>query len=701
MRGGFARRTRLAKRGVIVSTMPNRMTTKNRTDPRRSFVPRYLPWLLAIAMLGVYWATLNRGVSLYNLAYVAKLSGWTWGPECYRPLTYVVTYPLRWLPAGLIPVALNLFSAACAALILAMLARSVALLPQDRTEAQRLRETSDFSFLTLRSAWLPPVLAVLVCGLQFTFWEFATNFTGENVDLLVFAFTVWSLLEYRLDEQEWRLIAVMAAYGAGMTEDAALIGFLPLLLAALVWIRGVSIFNSDFLMRLLLFGLLGSGLWLLQPTLAVISGKITWDLWWEALRLNLALQWHDVRSFFLDPDLRRCLALVSLTTLLPAFLPALRWKSAFGDRSRLGTELTGVLFHLVNAVLLGICIWGAFDPPFSGRQQAAHLPYNLPMLTFYYLAALAAGYYSGYFLLVSRVLVLRNPLRRPPFLKRMLHPLAVCAVPVLTGLAAAGLIYKNRPPIASINSDLLGQYARLMAAGLPRAGGLVLADSETAEGLPRRLYLLQEALVQAGREKEYVPVDTSALRYPGYQRFLHQKYPARWPLMVDAGAKYLLNEHGLLGMMEMLSKTNDLYYLHPSFGYYFEVFYPEPHGLVYQLKHLPDDTLLPRLPDRALSAENEAFWARAETEVFPPVLQALGPGNPPARSAGLLQKNHGPIACHPGTQSERPVGGPVLFPRVGFLGGPGPAGRRIKTGRRPFRRRLEALSGQPGRRRQP
>jgi tetratricopeptide (TPR) repeat protein len=618
--------------------MANRMTTKNRTDPRRSFVPRYLPWLLAIAMLGVYWATLNRGVTLYNLAHVARLSGWTWGPECYQPLTYVLTYPLRWLPTGQIPLALNLFSAVCAALTLGLLARSVALLPQDRTEAQRLRETSDFSFLTLRSAWLPPVLAVLVCGLQFTFWEYATNFTGENVDLLVFAFTIWSLLEYRLDEQEWRLIAVMAAYGAGMTEDAGLIGFLPLLVAALIWIRGVSIFNSGFLARLLLFGLIGSAFWLLLPTLAVISGKITWDLWWLALRQNLAAQWREIRIFFLYPDLRHNLAIVSLTTLLPAFLPALRWKSAFGDRSRLGTELTSFLFHLVNGVLLGICLWGAFDPPFSGRQQAAHLALNLPMLTFYYLAALAAGYYSGYFLLVSRTLVLRKQLRRPPFFQRILHPLAVGAVLVLTGLTAAGLIYKNRPLIASVNSDLLKKYTRLMADSLPHTGGLLLADSETAEDTPRRLYLLQEELVQTGREKEYVPVDTSALKYPGYHRYLHQKYAARWPLLVDDKAKYLLNEHGLLGMMEMLSKTNDIYYLHPSFGYYFEVFYAEPHGLIYKLKHLPEDTLLPRLPDRALQAENEAFWARAENEVLAPVLQALGPGTPPPQPATLPQK---------------------------------------------------------------
>ena len=178
---------------------------ETQTDPRKKFVPRWLPWLLAAAMLLVYWLTLNRWVSLFNLRSVAKISGWTWQPEVMNPVTFLVTCPLRWLPAPVIPLALNLFSAVCAALALGLLARSVALLPQDRTDAQRKREASVFSFLTTGSAWLPPLLAVLVCGLQLTFWERATNWTGEMFDLLLFAVVVWSLLEYRLGEREWRL----------------------------------------------------------------------------------------------------------------------------------------------------------------------------------------------------------------------------------------------------------------------------------------------------------------------------------------------------------------------------------------------------------------------------------------------------------------------------------------------------------------
>jgi tetratricopeptide (TPR) repeat protein len=73
--------------------------------------------------------------------------------------------------------------------------------------------------------------------------------------------------------------------------------------------------------------------------------------------------------------------------------------------------------------------------------------------------------------------------------------------------------------------------------------------------------------------------------------------------------------------------------LHPSFGYYFEQFYLEPHGLVYKLKTLPEDTLLPPPPDKNQIAENEAFWSRAEKQAFDPIERALVPPNPSAVQA--------------------------------------------------------------------
>src|SRR5439155_13377573 len=134
----------------------------------------FLPWLVAAGALALYLWSLNPWLSLSNVLQVARTSGWTWQEELSGPLYWLVTYPLRWLPARLVPMALNLFSAVCAVLSLALLTRSVLLLPHDRTHEQRQKEKSEFSFLSIRWAWLPALFAALVCGLQLSFWHNAT-----------------------------------------------------------------------------------------------------------------------------------------------------------------------------------------------------------------------------------------------------------------------------------------------------------------------------------------------------------------------------------------------------------------------------------------------------------------------------------------------------------------------------------------------
>ena len=282
----------------------------------------------------------------------------------------------------------------CAALTLGLLARSVALLPHDRTDAQRRREQSPFSLLTIRNAWLPPVFAVAVCGLQLTFWEYATNYTGEMFGLLLFAFVIWSLLEYRLDEHEGRLFLAAFVYGAGMTNDWAMVCYLPAFLTALIWIRGLSFFNFRFLGRMILCGLAGMSFYLLLPLAVVISGKVP-ITFWQMLHLNLSSQFSVFVAFFENGEVRKTLVLMSLSSLVPVLMLSIRWHSTFGDTSQMGRALASLMFHFVHAVFLILCVWVAFDPPFSPREKGFGL-------TLYYLSALGVGYYSGYFLLVFR-----------------------------------------------------------------------------------------------------------------------------------------------------------------------------------------------------------------------------------------------------------------------------------------------------------
>jgi tetratricopeptide (TPR) repeat protein len=616
------------------------MANERQTDPRKNFAPRILPWLLAAAAFVVYWLTLNHWVGLFpwsvvslnppvyldSLLVTAKTAGWTWQPEFYQPVFYAVTYPLRWLPAAQIPFALNLFSAVCAALTLGLLARSVAILPHDRTEAQRKREHNDFAFLTTWSAWLPPVFAVVACGLQLTFWEQATNCTGEMFHLLLFAFVIWSLLEYRLDEREWRLFLVAAVYGAGMTDDWALVGFLPVFVGAIIWIRGLSFFNSGFLGRMILCGLAGLSFYLLPPLLAVVSHKIQ-ITFWQALRLNLSGEWSVVKVFFTQPDVRWKLGLLSLLSLMPVLVLAIRWRSSFGDNSKIGLVLANFMFHLVHAVMLFGCVWVAFDPPFSPRNAN----FGLSFLTFYFLGALSVGYYTGYFLLVfGKRIESRSSRRRKSTPVDSLDRLAVGAVWLFAAFAMTGLAYKNVPQIRDTNDDTFKKYAALTEENLPRTGGILLSDDS------RRLFFVQAALVQDGRAKDFALADTGSLPVPAYHHFLHEKFPDKWPDTINAAEKTNgISALHLINLLAVLAKTNELYYLHPSFGYYFEQFCLEPHGLVYKLNTLPNDTLLPPLPDKNLLAANEAFWAQAEKTALAPIIQTLAPPDPHAlRSFG-------------------------------------------------------------------
>ena len=84
----------------------------------------------------------------------------------------------------------------------------------------------------------------------------------------------------------------------------------------------------------------------------------------------------------------------------------------------------------------------------------------------------------------------------------------------------------------------------------------------------------------------------------------------------------------LAQIISLLAQTNSIYYLHPSFGYYFELFYPEPHGLVYKLNPYPTNALFAPPLGKDLIAENEAFWAEADEQALQPLLAVVTPPNP-------------------------------------------------------------------------
>ena len=120
------------------------MAIERANGPAEKFCAAGLPWLLAAAAFVVYGLTLNRWVSLFNLPAVAETVRLDLAAGSLQARFLSGHLPVPLAAGGADSLALNLFSAVCAALTLGLLARSVAMLPHDRTDAQRRREQQRF-----------------------------------------------------------------------------------------------------------------------------------------------------------------------------------------------------------------------------------------------------------------------------------------------------------------------------------------------------------------------------------------------------------------------------------------------------------------------------------------------------------------------------------------------------------------------------
>lgn len=572
--------------------------------PQFGFVQSMLPWAVAGGALVVYLASLIPWLTLANLANVSKVTGLDGTPPLTAPLFFLLTYPIRVLPISIQPMLLNGFAAVCSALTIGLLVRSVALLPHDRTHAQRLRERSEFSFLTIPLAWLPPLFAALVCGLQMSFWEHSIAATGESVNLLVFAYVIRCLLEYRIDQNDSWLRRLAFVYGLGVANNWAMIGFFPCFFIALIWIKGSGIFQGRTFMSVLGCGVLGLMLYLFLPLLWLLSDAPGIGFW-EVVRSQLVNQ----KLYLLGSGLQSRALILSLTSILPLLIIGVRWPSSFGDTSAAGAMLTNFMFRLIHFLFLGACLWVAFDFKFSPRA----LGRGVPFLTFYYLGALSVGYFTGYLLLVfgpsqGRTKPSRRHSSGNPVFGRAVYGLIMVA---FIGVPA-GLIAKNFKSVWNQKAPLLQSFAESATEALPSEGAIVLSDDVYGSDL----LVLQAYLSKTGISDRHVLVHTRSLVVPEYHRRLAKKYPKRFPNTLEGeAAGETVEDPALLRLMQDLSRSNRIYYLHPSFGFYFERFYSRPHGLVHELSLYETNQFLPSPLSSEEIDSNERFWSGLESHV--------------------------------------------------------------------------------------
>jgi tetratricopeptide (TPR) repeat protein len=587
------------------------MTENERTIGPGAHRPIILwPWLVALAAFALYGLTLNPWVTFSSLPFASQITGWDWhpGPLPWRPtaqypLFLILTSPLRLLPVEWRVLGLNLFTAACAALTLAILARSVRLLAHDRTRDQRLREGGEFALLSVRAAFLPAAFAVLLLAGQLTFWENAVAATGEMIDLLVFAFLILCLLEFRVSQSERWLNLFTFVYGMGAANNWALIGFFPCFLLALVWIKRAGFFHWRFLLRITGWGVLG----LLLYTLIPLRGAIQQDgSFWELLRQKLTEQ----HIYFIGIP-RYFVAIAAVPTLVPLLFAAINWPSSEGEVIAGAHNLTNVLFRLLHLVFLAIGVLMFFDvklSPSPRNMGLGVLPGAPGFLSFYYLAALSVGYFSGFVLLVFgkdvQIVWVRATGLLRVFNRTVTGLLWVAAI----GLPAL-LFWQSFPHIRDFNNHAVAEFGNEMAKSLPAKPAFVLADD------PARLYLAMGASQSLGLPDQYIFLESRSLVHHQYLRFLVDRYPAFRQEIKDPDS--LTNEitgWQIGDFLRHLAQRHPVYYLHPSFGRYFERVCMVPYRLGGYLLPYPADALdMMGLSVKDIPA-NQAYWHTLEKQ---------------------------------------------------------------------------------------
>lgn len=565
------------------------------------FVQRRLPWIIAAVFFALYVFTVNRWVTSENLVVAAKVTGWDWSPQTQNPLLYLVTLPAQFLPVTLQLVFLNFLSAVLGSLTLCQLARSVSLLPHDRTRDQRQRERSDYSLLSLATAWLPPLFACLVCGLQLTFWEESTALTGEILSVFVFSFLVRCLLEFRLFYNDRWLFAFALVYGFAIPADWAFISYLPLFVCAVLWIKGVATLQPGFLLRMLGLGVIGLTTYLLLP-LVILSQEVGAGSFMDLLKLQLGSQ-----RTYLTGIPKTAVLLLSLTSILPVIVMGIRFPSSIGDVSVVGSMLSNFMFRAMHVLFLGACVWVAFDPAFSPRMIAEGIP--VKFLTLTYLGCFAVGYFSGYILLVFGRAGSHSH-RRVSRESRIINALLTGGLWLAFVIVPFGLLFKNLPLIRLANGPQLSSFSQSLLSKLPEGKALVLSDGSY------QVMMVRAELARQGVDRDYIFVDIGSLNIGLYERLVRAELKAAWPnVLPEDRFPTQINVLSLLNLIGQISKVDPVCYLNSSFGLYFEVFYSDQQGLISRMEPYQEGQIAPPDLTEAQLAANETFWSDFESRL--------------------------------------------------------------------------------------
>jgi len=332
--------------------------------------------------------------------------------------------------------------------------------------------------------------------------------------------------------------------------------------------------------------LLGLSLYLLLPTL------LSWSApdapgFWTLLKAELRAQ-KQALAVLRSPPFR----LLALLSLAPFLILAVRWKShsiQFADDTRLGVFLVKATGHFIHGLFFVLALWIALNPVFTPRN----LDVGAPLLPYYYLWSLVAGYGAGYFLLFGAGKRTRRWARLP-----------ATALTVLLGLMSSVLLWKNLDEIRTTNGPAVHDFARALSDDLPPGQTVVLSDE------PQQLRLLRAELAGHSGGKNPMLVETPALVSRSYQRFLARRYPSRWPEPALTNQSGEISPDVFRKQVSELAEREPVLYQHPSAGFFFESFADVPNGSMHRLVPWPAGRDEPPPLADAILATNELIWQR-------------------------------------------------------------------------------------------
>ena len=568
------------------------------------------PVQVGLAALVAYTLTLSHGVTIYSVGLTSKIAGWDYQPITSQPLFWLFTLPVHILPAGWIPLALNLFSAVCAALTLGFLTASLELAGWDQPLAT----------LAGWRARLPLVLGAVACGLEYNFWQAATQATGEALQILLLAIAIWCLFNFQAERRrQWLLLAAFV-WGLGMIENWMMFITLPLFITTLIWQGKMRVLKLRLLVNLALAGLAGFSIIALLPIvngLSPHSPNGVGESLWQTLQSTKSLMKNVSVGLWQG---RRLAVVASVIYFLLPLVPALIRKRDEGTRNKGKMERYQIWFYRgLQVALLGVSLWLVFDPTMGLRQiLREEFRLNLPLLSFDYLLGMSVAYLAGN-LMLSMNAESRGRRRRTTLMQNLAGAVPLAMAMILAGVTL-GLLLRNATAVTLVNRHPFKQFGQHVLSNLPTDGGVVLSDE------PLRLLSLQAALAADGRKPNWLAVNTDLLNKPEYRQWLAQLGSCRWNAETNQGR---LTPFQTLALLDRLTQSNRVYYLHPSFGYFFESFYLQPGALGQTLNKYSGRSVNPPALTAEAIARTEAFWDSVE-----PQMNALG------KACAMARPNH-------------------------------------------------------------